>query len=150
MKTTSFLYAAICAVVLSAACSVNDDTIGPEITLLQPANEAAFTRGDRVTIEFDLADPSGINVCKVDIHYAGGEHAHTHALRAASVEEETEEPWNYQEIYTGLNGQPSAHVTLTATVPGNAQEGEYHLGILATDVLGNESQVYIDIDIEEE
>jgi hypothetical protein len=150
MKTTSFLNAAIFAVVLSAACSSDDDTTGPEIKLLQPVNEAAFMRGDRVTIEFDLADPSGINAYKIDIHYAAGDHAHTHALRAAAAEEDSEEPWSYQASYDDRKGQPSAHVTLTAVVPNNAQEGEYHLGILATDVLGNESQVYINIDIEEE
>jgi hypothetical protein len=155
MKTKFFLYTAIFALTV-AACSDDKDTTGPEITLVQPANEDAFTRGETVTIEFTLTDPSGINSYKVDIHYGGGEHAHSHALSATLTHEEEEEPWEYENIQDGQaydgykKGETSAHVTLTPTVPPNAQEGEYHLGILATDMAGNESQKYIDIDIEEE
>jgi hypothetical protein len=146
MKTTSFLYAAMLAA-LAAACSINDDTFGPEITLWRPAHEDAFTRGGRIAIEFDLDDPAGVNTYKIDIHYAGGEHVHTHALSVAPAEEVPEEPWNYLIIYDDKRGQTSPQVTLSVKVPNNAQEGEYHLGILATDLFGNESQVYIDFDI---
>ena len=152
MKTKFFLYAAIFALA-AAACSDDKDTTGPEITLLQPENEAAFARGGELLIVFDLADPSGVNEYKIDIHYAGEGHEHAHSqslgITPTHEEGEEEEPWEHLETYTDQNGKTSARVTKTLTVPGNAQEGEYHLGIQATDLAGNESQVYIDIDIEE-
>ena len=153
MKTKFFLYVAIFALA-AAACSDDKDTTGPEITLLQPANEDAFARGDEISIEFDLADPSGINEYKIDIHYAGEghEHAHSQALGVTPTHEdggEEEEPWKFQETYTDQKGKTFAHVELTVPVPDNIHGGEYHLGILATDAESNESEAYIDIDIEE-
>jgi hypothetical protein len=157
MKTKFFLYVAIFALA-AAACSDDKDTTGPEITLLQPENEAAFARGDELLIEFELSDPSGINACKIDIHYAGDGHTHSQSLGITPTHEEgeEEEPWEHQELCTididtntDLKGKTSARVTKTLTIPDHAQEGEYHLGILATDLEGNDSQVYIDIDIEE-
>ena len=158
MKTKFFLYVAIFALA-AAACSDDKDTTGPEITLLQPENEAAFARGDELLIEFRLDDPSGINEYKIDIHYAGEEHAHAHAHSQAlsatpthedGEEEEHEETWESLETYTDKKGKTSAHVEKTLTVPDDIHGGEYHLGIQATDLEGNESQVYIDIVIEEE
>jgi hypothetical protein len=155
MKTKFFLYTAIFAFAATAACSDDKDTTGPEIRLISPENEDVFTRGDELPIVFELADPSGINEYKIDIHYSGGEHAHSHSLSATLTDEEEEEPWEYEYIQDGQaydgykKGETFAHVTLTPTVPPNAQGGEYHLGILATDMAGNESKVYIDIDIEE-
>jgi hypothetical protein len=155
MNTKIFLSAAIFALVVTAACSDDKDTTGPEITLINPANEEVFARGDELPIVFDLADPSGINEYKIDIHYADGEHAHTHSLSATLAEadgdedEGDEELWVLEKTYTDQKGKTSAHVTKTLSIPGDIHGGEYHLGILATDALGNESQVYIDIDIEE-
>jgi uncharacterized membrane protein len=147
MNTKIFLYVAIFALA-AAACSDDKDTTGPEIELLQPENEAAFTRGDAISIVFELSDPSGINEYKIDIHYAGEEHAHSHALAATLTDEENEVTWTYEQPYTDQKGKTSARVEKTVNIPDNAHEGEYHLGILATDTEGNESQVYIDIDIE--
>ncbi|MDR0692769.1 MAG: DUF4625 domain-containing protein [Prevotellaceae bacterium] len=155
MKTKIFLYVAIFALA-AAACNDDKDTTGPKITLLQPENEAAFARGGELLIEFRLDDPSGINAYKIDIHYAGEghEHAHSQALSITPAhedgeEEEHEEPWEFLEAYTDQKGKTSAHVEKTLTIPDDIHGGEYHLGILATDTEGNESQVYIDIDIEE-
>jgi hypothetical protein len=158
MHTKTFLSLAIFALTL-AACSDDKDTTGPEITLKQPQNEAAFARGESIPIEFDLADPSGIKEYKIDIHYAGDEHthdAHSHALSIKLAAEEAENPWEYEYIQDGQNyddykaGETFISVThTTTTIPATAQEGEYHLGVLATDLEGNESQVYIDIDIKE-
>jgi hypothetical protein len=91
MNTKIFLSAAIFALTVTAACSDDKDTTGPEINLLQPQNEDAFKEGA------------------------------THV-----------------RVFT----QP--------VIPADAQEGEYHLGVIATDMLGNESQLYIDIVIKEE
>jgi hypothetical protein len=152
MKTTHFFYVAIFALTL-AACSDEKDTVGPEITLVQPENEASFTRGEIIFAKFDLADPSGINVYKIDIHYAGDGHthdAHSNALSVtATSEEEEEHEWSVQEIYYDQKGKTSAHVELELPIPNDIHGGEYHFGILATDAEGNESKVYIDIDIEE-
>jgi uncharacterized lipoprotein YbaY len=158
MNTKFFFYVAIFALTL-AACSDEKDTTGPEIKLIQPeapyGAELTFARGDSITIEFTLADPSGINVYKIDIHYAGDGHthdAHSHALSATATpeeEDEHEEPWSFQKDYDDQKGKTSAHVTLTLPIPDDIHGGEYHLGILATDAEGNESKVYIDIDIVE-
>ncbi|MDR2802130.1 MAG: DUF4625 domain-containing protein, partial [Prevotellaceae bacterium] len=77
-----FQLAAILLVGLAFSNCNNDENIetnGPEIILEEPEEEQPFTAGSAhgVHMEFDLADESGLNQYKIDIHYGGG---HTHSL----------------------------------------------------------------------
>jgi hypothetical protein len=141
MKTKAIFYAVIALVGLFLiACSKDaaKDTTGPVITLTEPEAGEAFTAGDPdgVHLEFDLEDESGINQYKIDIHYGGG-HSHNIKPTAAGVS------WSYQKVYDDRKGQLNAHIHIhSEAIPADAQLGDYHLGISATDIHGNESHVY--------
>lgn len=121
------------------------DTAGPTITLNSPNNDAAFHIGDKVDIKFKLEDESGINNYKVDIHW-GEDHEH----KSASVKAVEEVAWTYTKNFDDKKGQKSAEISIsTEAIPANVKGGHYHLGILATDLVGNESRKYIEIEIED-
>lgn len=124
----------------------DNDTTGPAITLNKPTDESSFSRGDVIALEFDLEDESGINQYKVDIHW-GGDHTH----KGTKAESEEHIQWSYQQVYSDKKGEKKAHIHInTELIPENAEGGHYHLGIIATDLAGNESKKYIEIEIEEE
>jgi hypothetical protein len=127
----------------AAACGDKDeekDVKGPEITLAEPEIDEEFAAGSKsgVHMKFDLADPSGLNWVKIDIHSNSGEgHSHSSLLKAATTD------WSYQETYDGAKGLKNHHAHIHSdSIPADATLGEYHLGISATDVHGNETTVY--------
>lgn len=130
-----------------SACGSDDskDVTGPNISLTKPINDETFTRGEAVRIEFDLADESGINNYKVDIHWSEG-HEHTNT-KSTLIEDDN---WSFQKVYDDQKGKTKAQVIVyTDQIAANAKSGDYHLGIHATDMLGNESQKYIAIEVAE-
>lgn len=144
-----FIYFISLSLSLSTFTACNDDdnkdTTGPVINLTDPANEATFKRGEDIHIEGELSDESGINNYKVDIHSAEG-HDHN-TLKSTTAKDIA---WTFQKVYEDARGKKNAHIHLhTDIIPENAKTGEYHLGLLVTDVEGNESIKYIEIIITE-
>jgi hypothetical protein len=137
------VYFAILALIGLFAITCNKkDTTGPEIILHEPEPGQPFTAGDAhgVHIEFDLADESGLNQYKIDIHFGGG-HTHSSPASARLLDESVE--WSYQKTYDDAKNLKNHHVHVHSdSIPANASLGEYHLGILATDLEGNETTVY--------
>ncbi|MDR0694229.1 MAG: DUF4625 domain-containing protein [Prevotellaceae bacterium] len=120
----------------------HDETDAPVITLEEPEEGQPFTAGSEhgVHMEFDLEDASGLNWYKIDIHYGGG-HSHSLSLQAQPLSEPVQ--WSYQKTYDDAKGLKNHHVHVhSEAIPANAVLGEYHLGISATDVHGNEATVY--------
>lgn len=150
MNTKKLLFTALLTVssLFFFSCSDDDetaDTTGPTITLNTPGNDDAFHIGDKVAINFKLKDESGINNYKVDIHW-GEDHEH----KSASVKAVEEVAWVYTKTFDDKKGQKSAEISIsTDQIPENVKGGHYHLGILATDLAGNESRKYIEIEIED-
>jgi hypothetical protein len=143
LKKTFFAVALIFSACTFSSCSSDktNDTTGPIITLIAPENEDTFTRGEDIHVELKLEDESGLKSYMIDIHYEGD---HTHSYAAA---DETE--WIYKVPYTDIEGQKNADLHVhTEVIPETAKPGEYHFGIIALDIHGNETQKYIDIDIE--
>lgn len=134
-----------------SACSDDkdpSDTTGPTITLESPNKGDTFHRGKDIHIEFDLEDEDGINNYKVDIHWGEGHDHRSSAMNRTSASQDV--AWSYQKVYDDKKGQKNAHVHIhTNEIPDNAKLGEYHFGILATDISGNESRKYISIQIVE-
>ncbi|MDR3365830.1 MAG: DUF4625 domain-containing protein [Prevotellaceae bacterium] len=124
---------------ITAACDKEDkDTAGPTITLKEPVEGDTAHAGEAhgLHIELDLADESGLNTYKIDIHYGEG-HSHESLLKAAANN------WSYQKTYDNAKGLKNYHVHVHSdSIPANATLGEYHFGISATDVHGNETSVY--------
>ncbi|MDR0565560.1 MAG: DUF4625 domain-containing protein [Prevotellaceae bacterium] len=128
----------------ATACSNDDkDTTGPVITVDEPVNGDTAHAGEAhgLHIEFDLKDESELNTYKIDIHSGAG-HSHSTSLLKAVAND-----WSYQKMVkmdTVEQGLKNHRVHVHSdSIPANATLGEYHLGILATDVHGNESSQYI-------
>lgn len=138
-----------------ATCSSDDkdlDTEGPTITLVTPTNEQKYSRGKTIAVEFVLEDPSGIKEYTIDIHSAAG-HSHGSAAKSLAMhneEDENDKPWTFKEIYKDAAGKIKVEVNIeTIEIAADATLGEYHFGVLATDLVGNQSIKYIDIEIVE-
>ncbi|MDR1405795.1 MAG: DUF4625 domain-containing protein [Prevotellaceae bacterium] len=144
MKKIFQLTVAVLAGCALAGCSHDEttETTGPVITLHEPEENQPFTAGNAhgVHLEFDLADESGLNQYKIDIHYGEG-HTHSQALQAQPQAARAD--WSYQKTYEDAKGLKNHHVHVHSdSIPENASLGAYHLGIWATDIHGNESVVY--------
>ena len=126
------------------------DTTGPTLTLNKPTDDEVFHIGETIDIDFNLEDESGINNYKVDIHW-GEDHEHKSAAIANSTKADVVEvAWTYSKVFDDKKGQKSAHISIsTDAIPDNTKSGHYHLGILATDLAGNETRKYIEIVIGE-
>lgn len=126
------------------------DTTGPKITLKSPNNDEMFHIGDKIDINFDLEDESGINNYKIDIHW-GGDHEHKSAPAEIKISDIADvKAWSYQKVLDDKKGQRKAEIRIsTDQIPSNIKGGHYHLGILATDLSGNETRKYIEIAIED-
>ncbi|MDR0582161.1 MAG: DUF4625 domain-containing protein [Prevotellaceae bacterium] len=152
-----FLLAIILLMGLAFSNCKHDETDGPVITLEEPEEGQPFTAGSKhgVHMEFDLEDESGLNQYKIDIHY-GGDHTHSLSLQAQPLSELSRAQWSYQKTYDDAKGLKNHHVHVHSdSIPENATLGEYHLGIAATDVHGNETTVYqkfeiVDYEVEDE
>jgi hypothetical protein len=129
----------------AVACSNDDkDTTGPVITLAEPEDGETFTAGSKsgVHIEFDLADESGLNTFKVDIHSGEG-HSHESQAKAAASD------WSFQKTYDEAKGLKSHKVHVHSdSIWANATIGDYHFGVSATDVHGNESAIWRTIKVD--
>lgn len=156
MKSRRLLFAASLAILTLLSYSCGDDkdttdTTGPKITLKSPSNDDAFHIGDRIDISFDMEDESGINNYKIDIHW-GEDHEHKSASSGTRISELPEtKVWSYQKVFDDKKGQKNAEILIsTDQIPDNTKGGHYHLGILATDLSGNETRKYIEITIEDD
>ncbi|MDR2814724.1 MAG: DUF4625 domain-containing protein [Prevotellaceae bacterium] len=121
----------------ATACD-DEDATGPVITVEEPLNGDSVQAGEEhgLHMEFDLEDESGLNTYKIDIHSGAG-HSHPSPLKVEST------GWSFQKVYEDAKNLKNHHVHIHSdSVPADAR-GDYHLGISATDVHGNESSVYI-------
>lgn len=150
MKKSLYISLALIAFPLFTSCNDDDDkgkdTQGPKITLYTPADGQHMHKGDELIVKFQLADESGIQSYKLDIHSAAG-HTHEHDDHVHTRAEELKN-WSYQKVYTDMKGQKEADVQLDlGKVPTDIKGGDYHLGVLATDSFGNETQHFITIEV---
>ncbi len=141
-----FLFVAMLAGILMS-CSNDDDVDNtmPEINVIKPADDTHFKQGDVIDFEAILTDNVAVQSYKIDIHYAGDGHVHE---KSASEEDHVE--WSMQKDYA--IDTPAAQVTVSHSeivVPENAEPGGYHFGVYCVDAAGNESSVFLDMEIEE-
>lgn len=89
--------------------------------VIETAKNASFS------VNVKLTDNSNLKQLKYDIHTANDEHKHARM----------EGGWEISKI-VDISGKEHSH-TISIKVPSDAVLGEYHLGMAALDVNGNES-----------
>jgi hypothetical protein len=149
------LQIAILSVFVLASCQKYDvDNTAPSLNLVKPVNEQAVTMGSAINFECDFSDNEALKSYKIDIHFAGD---HVHTKKAGRLEDG--HPWTYEKSWnfeTGTTTKSIQHAEIVVPDSVMGEEGvvepllkgEYHFGVFVTDVAGNESHVYIKVDIE--
>lgn len=128
------------AALFLAACSNDEvDTTGPEITLITPASGDEFHVGEAIEFEAKFTDDVELKSYRVNIHFNDGhEHKSAH-----------DEEWEYNNSWDFEKGKNSIEVKHSEIViDEHAEHGEYHLGVYCIDAAGNETSVFIPIEIE--
>ncbi len=142
MKKKNLLtYSIMLAFAIFTACSSDEiDTEAPVILLHSPIDHQEFHPGGQIYFHADFSDNVGLSQFKIDIHFGEG-HDHKSATSG-------ENEWSYEYIGE-LEGQDQK-VEMYIDIPLDALHGEYDLLVYCTDKAGNESFVFIEIDIEED
>ncbi|MGQ1785013.1 MULTISPECIES: DUF4625 domain-containing protein [unclassified Saccharicrinis] len=144
------------------ACSSSDevDTTKPTIELMKPVDGEAFHPGDKIEFICNFSDNDELASYKVDIHSAFDSHAHSAIQLKSGAEEDHGEAWDYENTWTFEDGLSTASVShqemvipvtiLHEGVSEEVAEGHYHLGVYCLDAAGNQSEFFIEIEIEHE
>lgn len=135
-------------VFIFVSCSSDDDnvldTVAPGITIVEPHDHEEFEPGETIHVEINFTDNVQLASYKIDIHYAGDGHTHGVVPFDSNVE------WTYIEEgdLTGTAFTLHAHIDIPTTINGSPiKEGDYHFGVFALDAAGNETVVWIEIEV---
>lgn len=146
-------YIAVISILLTSAvftsCEKDDvDNTKPTINIVEPANEEILHAGEEIHFDCEFIDDVELKSYKIEIHINADGHSHTKTIL------EAETPWTYSNTWDFEAGKKNAdihhhEIVIPTTIDGvEIQHGEYHFGVYCTDVAGNESNVFIGIDIE--
>ena len=121
----SVLFLGLLAITFTACKKEDPDMVKPVITVNQPASDQMDVRlGENFSIQATITDDVELSQWKINIHSADG---HTHRIMAGE--------WELTE--TGVASGKSYSFSKTVTVPNDAELGEYHYTVEATDKAGN-------------
>ncbi|MCW3806311.1 DUF4625 domain-containing protein [Plebeiibacterium marinum] len=149
----------VLALLSFVSCSDEDDidTTKPAISIISPADEDGFEPGDEISFSCMFSDDTELASYKIEIHsnFDGHDHEHTAVMKQAFEEEGHE--WSYSKTYTFETGQTVVNVEdLKIQIPATithegveeeVAEGDYHFGVHVADVAGNETSVFVAIEI---
>ena len=135
---------------LFTSCSDDADTTRPGINLIEPTDGEVILIGSSIHFACEFSDDVELRSYKIDIHDAFDDHSHT---KSASVGTSGEVPFSFSQSWTFEPGKKEAHIhhheiVIPETINGHpVAEGHYHMGIYCTDAAGNESHVFIEIEL---
>lgn len=141
MKKLASLSFAIISLIGVSSCSDDDtviDTTKPTIEIITPTDHQEVHPGSVFTVKANLADNVGLASYKIEIHSAEDGHEHkAKQLLATDFE------------YSFVGEVPNKATTYTLehaiTIPADAAEEHYHVGITVLDVNGNQNQQFVEI-----
>jgi hypothetical protein len=159
----NLLYILPFAVVLFISCTDDDeiDTTSPSIEVSSPVDYDVFSAGESIYFSCYFSDNKELASYKIEIHSNFDDHDHesTSGLKSDDDDDDDDEfAWSYTETITFDAAQTEVFVDnleiqIPETITSDGVEdatatGEYHFGVYVTDASGNESSVFIDIDLE--
>jgi|SRR5690606_556164 len=141
MKKLASLSFAIISLFVVSSCSDDDavvDTTKPTIEIISPTDHQEVEPGSVFTVKANLADNVGLASYKIEIHSAEDGHEH----KAKQLNEE-----HYEYAFTGEVPNKATTYTLehAITIPADAPEEHYHVGITVLDVNGNQNQQFVEV-----
>ena len=138
-KFVAFLFVSFAVVSCSSDSSSDLDTTKPTIAIESPTDHQEVEPGSQLQIKALLQDDTALASYKVEIHSAGDGHQH----RNVSLDNKV--PFTYENVFE-IEGNPKSHqIDYSISVPENAKEDHYHVGIFCIDAAGNQSQQFVEI-----
>jgi len=135
----SFLFVSIAFVSCSDSDSSDLDTQKPAISIQSPTDHQEVEPGTQLNIKALLQDETALASYKVEIHAAGDGHQHRNIVLDNST------PFTYENVFQ-IEGNPKSYqVDYSISIPENAKEDHYHVGIFCIDAAGNQSQQFVEI-----
>ena len=138
-KLFSFLFVSIAFVSCSDSDSTDLDTQKPTISIQSPTDHQEVEPGTELNIQALLQDETALASYKVEIHAAGDGHEH----RTIALDNKV--PFTYENIFQIEENPKSYQVDYSISIPENAKEDHYHVGIFCIDAAGNQSQQFVEI-----
>ncbi len=139
MKTKVFLSILyVFAISFSTVVSANDevnDSKGPVITLIAPAENDVLQIGKAIHFDMDLADNEMLDSYRVEIHDNFDGHAHT------SADKDKKYPNIFDKAYDVSGAKEKRVHHHGIVIPPNAKEGVYHFIITCKNASGTESRI---------
>lgn len=141
MKKLASLSFAIISLIGISSCSDDDavvDTTKPTIEIITPTDHQEVEPGSVFTVKANLVDNVGLASYKIEIHSADDGHEHKAEQLLAT---------DFEYSFVGeIANKPTAYTLERAiTIPADAAEEHYHVGITVLDVNGNQNQQFVEI-----
>lgn len=140
MKKIASLSFAIISLIGISSCSDDDtvDTTKPTIEIISPTDHQEVEPGSVLTVKANLTDNVGLASYKIEIHSADDGHEHKSKQLLAT---------DFEYSFVGeIANKPTAYTLEHAiTIPADAAEEHYHVGITVLDVNGNQNQQFVEI-----
>lgn len=145
MKTKFILL--IFSLTLFLSCS-DDDTKKPIIEVVTPTDGDHFHPGETISVRINFSDNEELASYKIEIHFNNDRHNHKNGST-------TDTPFQYTttgNFEKGLNRFELVHdIDIPALINElPVKNGEYHLGVYCIDKAGNQREVFVEIEIEQE
>lgn len=143
MKKIINLSFAVLSFVSIVSCSDDDvvaDTTKPTVTIITPTDHQEIEPGTTLNFKAALADNVGLKSYKIEIHSAEDGHEHAHKGTATFAND-----FEYQVTNEVPNTAKDFEVNQAISIPADAAEEHYHVGITVIDVNGNQNQQFVEV-----
>ena len=146
MKKIINLSFAIISLIGISSCSDDDtvvDTTKPTIEIITPTDHQEVDLGSVLNFKANLTDNLGLASYKIEIHSADDGHEHKGNTTFST-------DFTYQSVGEIPGNAKNYMVVKEISVPADATQEHYHVGITVLDVNGNQNQQFVEIFIGEE
>ena len=143
MKKIVNLSFAFLSFVSIVSCSDDDtvaDTTKPTVNIITPTDHQEVEPGTTLNFKAALADNVGLKSYKIEIHSAEDGHEHQHKNNAIYAND-----FEYHVTNDVPNSVKDFEVNQAISIPADAAEEHYHVGITVIDVNGNQNQQFVEI-----